>query len=85
MEKAKTPKRRPFYRRYKKPSAICVGVYAERNSDEVRREKSEHGPDCLGESFLCSDYMDDDNIFPSYWVWQKVSTTFTQTIQYTET
>ena len=45
MEKVKTSKYRTFYRCYKGPFAICVGVLAERDSDEVRQEESERGPD----------------------------------------
>jgi len=50
MEKVKAPKDRSFHRRYKDPFAICVGVLAERDSDEVRREESEREPDYPGES-----------------------------------
>ena len=85
MEKIETPECRSLRRRYKRPSAIRVGVYAKRNPDEVRRGKSERGSDRSGESFLCSDHSTDDDVFPSYWMWQKVSTTFTQTIRYTGT
>jgi len=52
MEKAETHECRSFHRRYKGPSAICVGVYAEWNPDKVRRETSERGSDWSGEPFL---------------------------------
>jgi len=65
MEKVKTSERRSFHRRYKRPFAIRVGVHAERNSDELRREKSERGSDWPGESFLHRDCSADDTIFPS--------------------
>jgi len=45
MEKVKTSKYRSFHRRYKGTFTICVGVLAERDSDEVRQEESERGPD----------------------------------------
>jgi len=38
MEKVKTPERRPFHWCYERPFAICFGIYAERNPDEVRQE-----------------------------------------------
>jgi len=45
MEKVKTPEYRSFRWCYKRPVAVCVGVYAERNSDEVHREEPERGSD----------------------------------------
>ena len=69
MEKVKAPEHRSFHRRYKGAFAIRVGVHAERNSDEVRREKSQRGPDRPGESFLHSDCPADNVIVPSYWMW----------------
>jgi len=85
MEKVKTFKYRSFHRCYKGPFAICIRVLAEWDSDKVRQEESERRPDYPGESSLCSDGLTDNAIFPSCWMWQKVSTTFTQTIRYTET
>jgi len=80
MEKVATSKCRSFHRHHKRPPAIRVGVCAERDSDEVRREAPERGSDCPGESPHCSDRVTDNTIFSSYWVWQKVSITFTQTM-----
>jgi len=80
MEKVKTPKCRSFHRRHKRPFAICVGVCTERNSDEVRPEESERGPDCPGEPFLYSDWSTDNITFPSCWMWQKVLITSTETV-----
>ena len=54
MEKIKTSKYRSLHRRYKGPFAICVGVLAERDSDEVRQGESERGPDYPGESSPCT-------------------------------
>jgi len=51
MEKAEAPKCRSFHRRYEKAFAIRFGIYAKRNSDEVRQEKSGCGPDRPGEPF----------------------------------
>ena len=85
MEEIKAPECRPFHWCYDEALTICFGVYAERNSDEVCQEKPERGSGWSRESFLWNDCLTDNVIFPSYWMWQKVSTTFTQTIQYTET
>ena len=63
MEQAETPKYRSFHRCYRKPFAIRVGVYIERNSDEIRQEQSERGPHCLRESFICSNRMADNAVF----------------------
>jgi len=79
METVKAPECRSFHRRYKRPFAICVRVCFKRNSDEVRPEESERGSDRSGESFLRSDCMADNAIFPSFWMSQKASTTSTQT------
>ena len=85
METVKAPECCPFYRGYYETFAICFRVYAKWNPDEVCQEKSERGPDWFGESFLRNDHIADAVIFPSYWMWQKVSTTFTQTTRYTGT
>jgi len=77
MEKVKTSECRPFHRRYKKPSAICFGVHAERNSDEVRQEQAERGSDWSGEPSLSNDCLSDNIIPSSYWTWRRASTTFT--------
>ena len=85
MEKAEAPKHRSLHWRYNKTFTICLGVYAKRKSDEIRREGAECGPDWPGESLPRGDCMTDNAIFQSYWMWRKVSTTFIQTIRYTET
>ena len=85
MEKVEASERRSFHRRYKRPFAIRVRVHAERNFDEVRRERSERGSNWPGKSFLRSNRLTDNAIFPSYWMWHRVSTTSTRTIRYTET
>ena len=51
LEKVKTPEHRPFPRCYNRSFANNLGVDAERNSDEVRREKSRRESDRPGESF----------------------------------
>ena len=53
MEKVEAPECRPLHSRYDGTSANCVGVDAERNSDEVREEKSRCKSDRPGESSLC--------------------------------
>jgi len=52
VENAKAPKHCPFRRCYDKPSASCLGVDAERNSDGVHRKESRHESDWPGGS-LC--------------------------------
>ena len=63
MEKVKVPKCRSFHRCYKRFFVICVGVRAERNSDELRREESERGSDWPGKFFLCGDWLTDNATF----------------------
>jgi len=50
MEKVETPKCRSFHRRYKRTFTNFVGVDAEWNSDELRREKSRRESDRPGGS-----------------------------------
>jgi len=85
MEKAEAPKHRSFHWCYNKTFTVRLGVYAERYFDQVRQEQSERGSDWPGENFLRSDRSIDDAVFPSYWMWPRVSTTFTQTIRSMET
>ena len=85
MEKVKAHKCRPFHRCYNKTFAICFGVYAKRHFDEIRQGKPERGPDRPGQSPAPqNDCPTDDFALSSYWMWQRVSTTCTRTIRYTE-
>jgi len=68
MEKIKTPKCCSFHRRYKKPFAIRVGVYAGWNFDEVCQEISERGSGWPGKSSSCGDCLTNNTTFPSYWM-----------------
>jgi len=52
VEKAKTPKYRPFRWRHNESFASCFGVDAERNFDGVRREISSRKSDQPGKSLL---------------------------------
>ena len=52
LEKVKTPERHPFYRCYDRSFTNHLEVDAERNSNEVRREKSRHESDRPSEPSL---------------------------------
>ena len=51
MEKVKAPEHRPFHRCYSKTFANHLGVDAEWNFDEIRREKSGRESDWSSGSF----------------------------------
>jgi len=85
MEEVEAPKHCSLHWHYKRTLANRVGVDVERNSDELRQEKPRRESDRPGEPPSPVTHLVDNVIFSSCWMWQKVSTIFTQTLRYTET